>query len=474
MNKSGIDDLPTKTANNSEEFKCYTCRNNLSCTNCELTLKDCQIYECSFCEFPFTKCDYSIYACLNCNQFLHKSCANFPQQIHHPFHPRHPLVFHPRPAVSTAGRPSQCQACGGNTSSPTFRCSLCEFTLDIHCASLVPSNHTLPSVLQVPNRTPPNVPLVPVNHKPPTVHAHSLIHCKNPKTIPYHCFGCGLEFGDTILVCLSCSMLLDESCAKLPREIHHSLHASHFLTIYENSTNSSKQRLIDCKACLNLSEGFGYRCIHCKFYLDLKCSFENFPMINSELHHHSLALFTVKSNGFRCKICYKFCTGSFFRCVGCNFNLHAHCLSNLPTKIKHKCHLHWLSLTSSWIRDQEDEDEDAELYCDACEERRRLVDPTYYCEECHFVAHVHCVISEVLPHLERDISHLKLKATMNGNTRDDGDKNTSDSMSITQEEIEAKFLIGEIDKDIKMLQIEVDSLTAKLHKLKQSIVHQQH
>lgn len=75
--------------------------------------------------------------------------------------------------------------------------------------------------------------------------------------------------------------------------------------------------------------------------------------------------------------------------MGCNFNLHAHRLPNLPTKIKHKCHLHWLSLTSSWIRDQEDEDEDAELYCDACEERR-LADPTYYCEECHFVAHVLC------------------------------------------------------------------------------------
>ena len=72
---------------------------------------------------------------------------------------------------------------------------------------------------------------------------------------------------------------------------------------------------------------------------------------------------------------------------------------------------------------------------------------------------------------------MKLEAPMRGNTRDD-DKNTSDSMSIAKEgiedNIEAKILVGEIDKEIKMLQIEVDSLTAKLHILKQSIVHQHH
>uniref|UniRef100_A0A5B7BK05 DC1 domain-containing protein n=1 Tax=Davidia involucrata TaxID=16924 RepID=A0A5B7BK05_DAVIN len=39
-------------------------------------------------------------------------------------------------------------------------------------------------------------------------------------------------------------------------------------------------------------------------------------------------------------------------------------------------------------------EESSEFYCDTCEERRYLNCPTYYCAKCHYVAHVHCVISE--------------------------------------------------------------------------------
>ncbi|CAL5409090.1 unnamed protein product [Camellia sinensis] len=41
-----------------------------------------------------------------------------------------------------------------------------------------------------------------------------------------------------------------------------------------------------------------------------------------------------------------------------------------------------------------DEDDDAEFYRDACEERRVLAHPTYYCKDCHYVAHCHCTVSE--------------------------------------------------------------------------------
>lgn len=51
------------------------------------------------------------------------------------------------------------------------------------------------------------------------------------------------------------------------------------------------------------------------------------------------------------------------------------------------------------------------FYCDSCEERRELYDPTYYCEECHYVAHVHCQLSEILPILEEQFLLCKLGET---------------------------------------------------------------
>ncbi|KAL7162418.1 hypothetical protein ACSBR2_042829 [Camellia fascicularis] len=99
----------------------------------------------------------------------------------------------------------------------------------------------------------------------------------------------------------------------------------------------------------------------------------------------------------------KHCQIPLFRCAWCKLNLHVHCISPLPPTVKSRHH-HPLTLTTSPIEDHPDEDDKAEFYYDACEERRELARPSYYCRECHYVAHPHCVASEIMHILEEEWS----------------------------------------------------------------------
>ncbi|KAI7987946.1 hypothetical protein LOK49_LG13G01522 [Camellia lanceoleosa] len=189
-----------------------------------------------------------------------------------------------------------------------------------------------------------------------------------------------------IFVCLQCHFVLHESCAKSPHKIRHPFHPQHSLTLVERFHHSES-----CNACQSIFNGFIYRCGECKFKLDTKCALL-IPNVKFKLHQHPLVFLTA----YRCdcvKCGCKDCK-QVFRCVDCDFNLHLHCAPTLPLKAKHQCHRHYLTLTKSPVKDLPDENDDSELYCDVCEQLRYLPDPTYYCSECHFVAHIHCMISE--------------------------------------------------------------------------------
>ncbi|CAL5432560.1 unnamed protein product [Camellia sinensis] len=121
-----------------------------------------------------------------------------------------------------------------------------------------------------------------------------------------------------------------------------------------------------------------------------------------EFHEHPLALFNRTT--FRCNRCSCGNCNAMLRCVLYGFNIHIHCVPILPDTIMGRRHRHQLTLTYSPIRDHPDEDEAAELYCDDCKKLRYLIDPTYYCKECHYVAHVECMISKKsLPTTEEEV-----------------------------------------------------------------------
>lgn len=82
--------------------------------------------------------------------------------------------------------------------------------------------------------------------------------------------------------------------------------------------------------------------------------------------------------------------GYMFRCEYCKYlSLHLLC-GPLPCVVKYKCHAHPLTLYDSIV-----EDNSCECYCDACETLRDPRARVYYCAEYKYLAHVHCVISEV-------------------------------------------------------------------------------
>ncbi|KAM6581601.1 hypothetical protein CsatA_005375 [Cannabis sativa] len=95
---------------------------------------------------------------------------------------------------------------------------------------------------------------------------------------------------------------------------------------------------------------------------------------------------------------------SIFGCLDCDFKLHLLC-GLLPLVIKHESHMHCLNLVDSCI-----EDTFGDYYCDICEEERDPRLRVYYCGHCKYVAHVHCVISEVMNVLRGgDVRDVKLK-----------------------------------------------------------------
>lgn len=88
------------------------------CSGCELGLSGAA-YECTKPE---------------CEFILHELCFSLPSEIHHPSHPKHPLILTGSPPYD--GGEFACDGCGDIGSGFIYRCSRCQFDLHIHCAAL--------------------------------------------------------------------------------------------------------------------------------------------------------------------------------------------------------------------------------------------------------------------------------------------------------------------------------------------------
>ncbi|KAK1397699.1 putative nucleoredoxin 1-1 [Heracleum sosnowskyi] len=110
------------------EYNDFSHKHNL--TNHQVT--EGQTIHCSRCE---RLCHNKVYACLQCNYFLHHYCANAVRYIKkHPSDPQHPLVLIPKPTYCSGS--FICNACGQTGTSFSYCCVLCEIDLHIHCAFL--------------------------------------------------------------------------------------------------------------------------------------------------------------------------------------------------------------------------------------------------------------------------------------------------------------------------------------------------
>ncbi|KAK9275858.1 hypothetical protein L1049_023131 [Liquidambar formosana] len=404
--------------------------------------KNKEVDYCDGCFLPIS--GDPIYGCSQCEDFiLHKSCIELPQQIRHPFHPQHPLILLRERFPDVAKR--CCDACGQPCFGFIFQCVACGFDLDVHCSSLVPT----------------------ISYEG---HHHLLIPLtKFSKRRVCKC--CGTRGDRFVFRCVECDFNVHKLCAELPQQIQHPFHTPHPLTLGDHGVR------LECHACNVYIDKGSFRCEECSFNLCSKCALL-VPSIKYEGHEHLLTLFekvywTSRPNSGQCNSCDAFCDSFVFRCVECDINSHIHCLpSLLPRTINHKCHKDTLTLLDS-IVGKENLDKS---YCDSCGKERDPKHAVYYCADCHFVAHIGCVISEVLPSLiagqESSVRPKKVvikpKGTALGATA--GDEVTAISASATlpsSENVEVVVStavepsLAKLDEEIAKLHVDLEALEGK-------------
>ncbi|KAF5941230.1 hypothetical protein HYC85_022397 [Camellia sinensis] len=116
------------------EYKHFSHHHNLNLYR----VQQGQTFHCSGSETSCTS--DSIYACWQCNFFLHDHCGNPNRFIKHPSHPSHPLILLPSPTYCSGT--FLCNACGATGKSFSYCCATCEVDLHLHCAFLPPKvNH---------------------------------------------------------------------------------------------------------------------------------------------------------------------------------------------------------------------------------------------------------------------------------------------------------------------------------------------
>ena len=83
---------------------------------------------CKACQVPVGGLTYTR---TSCDIFLHKTCVDFPQEIHHPLHDceDHPILMAQEHSY-------KCMACDLNCFAFSFHCNSCKFEVDFSCASI--------------------------------------------------------------------------------------------------------------------------------------------------------------------------------------------------------------------------------------------------------------------------------------------------------------------------------------------------
>ncbi|XVF51801.1 hypothetical protein PTKIN_Ptkin04bG0213400 [Pterospermum kingtungense] len=374
-----------------------------------------------------------IFGCDLCMFFVHHACMiNIPRQINHFLHPSCPLVLLIRPRF-------RCEGCGNaDYSGLSFSCGGCGFHLDVKCALICTAESEDGDKSQ---------------H---TCHRY-------PLAPPLRCRACGEN-------CSRPSFASDEQpCAvEFPPQIHHPFHPLHPLTLCHLEPQPNLSCHV-CRRCPDRSVRI-YHCDKCDFNLHTHCAKPKeapYVLKTSGVHSHFLTFFDRTRTSFVCHICFKKALNCFFRCVACDFNIHLYCHPSAPKTIKHKYHIHPLTLATSpfefeFISSEHSHYSNDDFYCDVCEEKRFKFESVYYCEECRFIAEVRCVLSEVLPTL----TDTEEQSTAKGRAISDDDEESSIIEATIAKRNSEMAMLREKEK---ALEEEIEKLQAKLQALEKDL-----
>ncbi|TXG66081.1 hypothetical protein EZV62_007356 [Acer yangbiense] len=139
-------------------------------------------------------------------------------------------------------------------------------------------------------------------------------------------------------------------------------------------------------------------CEECNFDLHSACAKTMKLYLKHECHNHNLYFaFDLKNkenNVLYCNKCHD--TGGYFYCCReCDINFHFECIP-LPCDVKHKCHIHPLTLTySPKFKASRNSVSYNEVICDICKAGYLIAGhPIFLCAECKSFVHIECAISE--------------------------------------------------------------------------------
>ncbi|GKV41896.1 hypothetical protein SLEP1_g49368 [Rubroshorea leprosula] len=217
------------------------------------------IYYCSACQ---ERVEGSSYNCSECDFCLHKSCAELPREINHPFHASHPLILYGEPQYATIVVGFSCNSCQKVKGKEfVYHCSSCEFDLDISCA-------LLPNLI--------------TGDFPKLKHfsrQHSLFFIQNHYIEPQDqsCSACKEPISGPVYCCFDCEFFLHQKCFELPLEIEHPSHRKHSLTLLPNPPPHPEK--CSCHLCTKAYKGFIYYCSLCEFGIMIKYTFSDHKVI---------------------------------------------------------------------------------------------------------------------------------------------------------------------------------------------------
>ncbi|XP_059460182.1 uncharacterized protein LOC132189461 [Corylus avellana] len=332
---------------------------------------------------PGYKCSTS-----NCNLLLHKSCVELSPQIQqHPFHPNHTLIL-------VEPDKKYCNFCGKNCNRyPFYRCSKCDFNLDITCTSTRPRINNIEDCLHA------FIPFFQNNH--------------------FTCKVCGEEAKEYLAsLCSICQLLIHGKCARFPRIIWISRHDHSLAITYSLQVKEHLDSNVFCKLCYQKvkTEYAAYYCKECDYVAHLDCVFEDgesekhmfmpkksialaadvmevegAAQIQHFSHQHDLFLGNEELADVKfCDGCMEFISTPFYSCMQCNFFLHSRC-ARLPRKKQHILHQHQLTLVSKVP------EYNGLFRCDACHTLHHGF--AYRCDMCNFNFDLQCCsILETLKH----------------------------------------------------------------------------
>ncbi|KAK1274477.1 hypothetical protein QJS04_geneDACA009827 [Acorus gramineus] len=156
----------------------------------------------------------------------------------------------------------------------------------------------------------------------------------NPDEPEIPCSGCESPVSGFAFRCArcDCEFVLHWECVLFPREVRHSAHSEHSLTLAYKPPYASGS--FACDACGGTSSAFSLHCSRCDFDVHIRCAYLA-PAVVHQSHPHELVLtyspplYDDKELRYACDLCGMDIDQKYwvYRCASCGFDAHMGCIT---------------------------------------------------------------------------------------------------------------------------------------------------